>query len=105
MIDPTDALRERYARGGWETFSAEDGLLAVRMIPTTADDVAGLCDEVDRLRAEVDALADALADIADGECLCMDDICHQVHPDDPDEWCPTCAAETCWSAWKMGALG
>lgn len=80
-----------------------------------------LCDEVDRLRAENTALADALADIAgmrryndgtarqrwiaDGECAHMEcGTCWEHGPDDPDEWCPVCVAEVAWSAWKMGAL-
>lgn len=82
-----------------------------------------LCDEVDRLRAENAALAAALADIAGmsptygkgtvawvatAECSNMGTRCcweYLGQPDGgPDEWCPVCVAEICWSAWKMGAL-
>ena len=76
-----------------------------------------LCDEVDRLRAERDALAGALEDIAgmwqrpDGAWVAMAECSHltaftciEKHPDDPGEWCPTCVAEVAWCAWKMGVL-
>ena len=60
---------------------------------------------VDRLRAENTALAAALADIADGECMSYDAVrCWELDPADPDEWCPVCVAEVAWCAWKMGAL-
>lgn len=76
--------------------------------------------ERDRLQAEVDALAVALADIAgmrpvivagweawisDAECSELRGIpCHTLDPDTPEDWCPVCVAEICWCAWKMGAL-
>ena len=57
------------------------------------------------LVAERDALAAALADIADGECMSMDAVtCWELDPTDPDEWCSTCVAEVAWCAWKMGVL-
>lgn len=74
-------------------------------------------DELDRLRAENAALAAALEDIAEmwqrpdgawvatAECSHLTAFtCIEKHHDDPDEWCPTCVAEICWSAWKMGTL-
>lgn len=78
--------------------------------------------EVDRLRAANEHLADALEDIAGmlptedpevdperwvatGDCAGMNHVCHMEHPEDPDEWCPTCVAEIAWCAWKMGGLG
>ena len=85
-------------------------------------EIDALCGEVDRLRAENAALAAALEDIAGmldwnrlqpntppdwratGECAGMNHVCHEAHPADPGEWCPTCVAEICWSAWKMGTL-
>lgn len=61
--------------------------------------------EVDRLRAANEHLADALADIADGECSRMDHRrCHNVYPAEPYEWCPTCVAVVGWSAWRMGVI-
>lgn len=83
----------------------------------TRSEVRILCDEVDRLRAENAALAAALEDIAgmwqrpDGAWVATAECSHltaftciEKHPDDPGEWCPTCVAEICWSAWKMGTL-
>lgn len=82
-------------------------------------DIATLCDEVDRLRAENVALAAALADIAgmletggindawvaSAECACMGTrLCYERWPGDPGEWCSVCVAEVAWCAWKMGAL-
>ena len=73
------------------------------------------------MRAERDALAAALEDIAgmrevaDGawlasaECSNMGTRCcweYLGQPDGgPDEWCPVCVAEVAWSAWKLGGLG
>lgn len=74
-----------------------------------------------RWRAERDALAAALADIAgmrlvhtdmdgtelwvaDAECADMHDICWQRWPDRPHDWCQTCVAEVAWCAWKLGVL-
>jgi len=58
VADPidTDAMRDRYAEGGWEVYVAEDGHNALRVRPTLTADVTALCDEVDRLRAEVERL-------------------------------------------------
>ena len=69
-------------------------------------------------RAERDALAAALEDIAgmwqrpDGAWVAMAECSHltaftciEKHPDDPGEWCPVCVAEVAWCAWKMGVLG
>ena len=52
VADPidTDAMRDRYAEGGWEVYVAEDGHNALRVRPTLTADVTALCDEVDRLR-------------------------------------------------------
>ncbi len=93
MADPidTDAIRRRWA---WLGPGATD--------TSIGRDIMGALGEVDRLRAENAALAAALSDIADGECLSMDDVCRMVHPDDPDEWCTTCVAEVAWAAWKIG---
>lgn len=69
-------------------------------------------------RAERDALAAALEDIAgmwqrpDGAWVATAECSHltaftciEKHPDDPGEWCPVCVAEVAWCAWKMGVLG
>lgn len=100
-------------------------LVHVHAPGTPAVVAAGYREQVEavaRLRAERDALAAALEDIAGmldwnrlqpntppdwratGECAGMNHVCHEAHPDDPGEWCPTCVAEICWSAWKMGTL-
>lgn len=87
-----------------------------------AANILHLCDDVDRTRAERDALAAALEDIAgmrlvatemdgtelwvaDAECADMHGICHQRYPDRPHDWCQTCVAEIAWSAWKLGVMG
>ena len=94
MADPIDTDLIRTIAIVWRTNGAE----------ATADAIEALCDEVDRLRAENAALAAALTDIADGECMNMDEDCTLLHPTDPGEWCHTCVAEVTWAAWKMGAL-
>ena len=85
--------------------------------------VEDLLPEVERLRVENTALAAALEDIAGmsptygkgtvawvatAECSNMGTRCcweYLGKPDGgPEEWCPVCVAEICWSAWKMGAL-
>lgn len=98
-----------------------------------ADLLAEARREVDRLRAEVDALrdhawptkgeeamAEALREIAGmhhvtvggrevwhAEAECADlrgTPCHDFWPDKPEEWCSTCIAEVAWCAWKMRTL-
>ena len=87
---------------------------------TPAVVAAGYREQVEaaaRLRAERDALAAALEDIAgmwqrpDGAWVAMAECSHltaftciEKHPDDPGEWCPVCVAEVAWCAWKMGVL-
>lgn len=79
-----------------------------------------LIDEVERLRAETVALAEALEHVAgigtvvvDGltmwvaDAECADPrgrICHVDFSTSLDEWCPVCIAEVAWCAWKLGVM-
>lgn len=120
MADPidTDDLRKRPL-----TNVPTSAYPANWVLILTPDERDALCDEVDRLRAENAALADALADIAGmqrthgdthdvwvafAECASMGERRCWEHlgltDGGPEEWCPVCVAEVAWCAWRMGVL-
>lgn len=89
-----------------EPMAKADPHLCSCRICAAARERTALVNENDRMRAENTALAAALADIADGECMNYDAVrCWELDPADPHEWCSACVAEVAWSAWKLGVLG